>query len=162
MAAETSTLPQGDLALLDTEMAQRLLASSIPARLAYTGIDGMPRVIPIWFQWTGDEIVMGTFAGSAKIAALLANPYVAITIDTDVSPPDVLLVRGRAELTDVDGIVPEYAEAAPRYLGDGARLYLRQLERKKTAMVRIAVCPTWVGLIDFRKRMPAAIGGISG
>ncbi len=33
-------LPQGDPALLDTELAQRLLAAPIPARLAFVALDG--------------------------------------------------------------------------------------------------------------------------
>ena len=89
------TLPQGDLRLLETGVAQRLLAAALPARLAYTGRDGAPRVVPIWFQWTGDELVMGSLPGAAKVPAIRAKPDVAITIDTEGFPPDVLLVRGR-------------------------------------------------------------------
>ena len=35
------------LALLHTPVAQALLRSTIPARLAYRGRDGSPRVLPI-------------------------------------------------------------------------------------------------------------------
>src|SRR3954453_5767463 len=111
------TLPQGDLGLLETDVARRLLASALPARLAYTGRDGGPRVVPIWFQWTGDELVMGSLPGAAKVPALRARPEVAITIDTESFPPDVLLVRGPATIADVEGVVPEYAQAAPRARG---------------------------------------------
>src|SRR2546423_15166285 len=104
---DASTLPQGDLRLLDTETARELLASRELARLAYTAADGTPRVFPMLFHWTGEEIVFATFAGARKIAALRARPDVAITIDTAAAPPEVLLLRGRAEVTDVDGIVPE-------------------------------------------------------
>ena len=52
------TLKQGDLALLNEPLAQELLHATIPARLAYVWSDGTPRVVPIWFQWTGQEIVM--------------------------------------------------------------------------------------------------------
>ena len=40
--------------------SQELLGSSIPARLAYAGVDGAPRVIPIGFWWTGEQVVMAT------------------------------------------------------------------------------------------------------
>lgn len=40
----------------------------------------------------------------------------AITIDTETFPPEVLLVRGRASVTEVDGIPEEYALAARRYM----------------------------------------------
>lgn len=46
-------------AILETEQARELLASSIPARLAFTALEGTPRVVPTWFHWTGSELVMG-------------------------------------------------------------------------------------------------------
>ena len=48
---------QGDLALLHHPVAQELLHSTNPARLAYSWHDGTPRVVPIWFHWTGQEVV---------------------------------------------------------------------------------------------------------
>ena len=157
------TLPQGDLRLLETGVAQRLLASPLPARLAYTGRDGAPRVVPIWFQWTGEELVMGSLPGAAKVPAIRAKPDVAITIDTEGFPPDVLLVRGRATVADVQGVVPEYAEAARRYLGEGpAADYLAQLDRPGARMHRIAVRPAWVAVLDFQTRFPGVLGGVRG
>ena len=157
------TLPQGELGLLETETAQRLLASPINARLAYTGLDGKPRAIPIWFHWTGEELVMGSFAGAAKGRALRANPDVAITIDTEGFPCDVLLLRGEASVSDVDGFVPEYVEAARRYLGEeGAAGFVAQFDGQPVRMIRIALRPTWVGLIDFKTRMPGVLGGVQG
>lgn len=41
---------QGSLALLNDPVAQRLLQSTNPARLAYVWKDGTPRVVPIWFH----------------------------------------------------------------------------------------------------------------
>ena len=153
-------LPQGDLGLLDDDVAQRLLASTIPARLAYTGHDGKPRVVPIWFQWTGEELVMASLAGASKAPALRAHPDVAVTIDAEGFPTDVLLLRGRAEVTDVDGVVPEYAQAARRYLGEEAGAgFLAQLD-PATRMHRIAVRPSWVGVLDFKTRLPRVLGGI--
>jgi hypothetical protein len=53
-------LRQGDVRLLETDLAQQLLRSSIPARLAFVWTDGTPRVVPTWFHWNGREIVMVT------------------------------------------------------------------------------------------------------
>src|ERR1700733_2661371 len=69
---------QGDLSLLDHPAAQELLASRIPARLAYIGIDGTPRVVPIWFHWDGREFAMGTAATALKLKALAKNPKVGL------------------------------------------------------------------------------------
>ena len=160
-------LEQGDLKLLESELAGRLLASTIPARYAYTALDGTPRVVGSWFVWTGDELVMPTFISAPhvshatyRLSALRANPDIAVTVDTESFPPEVLSIRGLAEITEVDGIVPEYAQAAHRYLGsEQATAYLPQIDHPSTRMARISVRPTWVGLLDFETRLPSALGG---
>ena len=50
------TLEQGDLRLLETDLAERVLTSTIPARDAYTALDGAPRIGASWFVWTGGEL----------------------------------------------------------------------------------------------------------
>ena len=80
--SNSTAIAQGDPRLLETAVARRLLAAPVPSRLAFTGLDTTPRVIPINSHWTGDELVMGAFAGTYKIAALRARPDVAICIDT--------------------------------------------------------------------------------
>ena len=169
MPAPAEPLPQGDLMLLHTELAQWLLASTIPARLAYVAIDGTPRVVPTWFEWTGEEVVMATYlagpaAGirhpAARVAALRANPIVALTIDTETSPPKSLTIRGRAEIDELDGLAPEYVSAAHRYLGDAADSMLAGMDQPGTVQARIAVRPTWVGLLDFTRRLPSPLGGV--
>lgn len=47
------TSQQGSLDLLHDPVAQDLLASTVPARLAYTWHDGKPRIVPIGFHWNG-------------------------------------------------------------------------------------------------------------
>lgn len=87
----------------------------------------------------------------------------AITIDTETFPPEVLLVRGRASVTEVDGIPEEYALAARRYMGEEAAAgYLAQIDRPGTRMARIGVRPTWAGVIDFETRLPSSLGGVTG
>ena len=162
-----TTLEQGDLRLLESDLAKRLLTSTIPARCAYTAADGTPRIVSSWFTWTGEELVLPTFISAPhvshaayRVRTLRANPDVAVTVDTDGFPPEVLSIRGRAEITEADGIVPEYAQAAHRYLGsEEATAYLAQIDHPSTRMARIAVRPAWVGVLDFQTRLPSALGG---
>ncbi|HEY2125685.1 MAG TPA: pyridoxamine 5'-phosphate oxidase family protein [Streptosporangiaceae bacterium] len=147
-----------------------MLAAPIPARVAFVALDGTPRVVPTWFHWTGQEIVMPTYiAGpqigirhpAARLAALRARPDVAVTIDTDTFPPQSLSLRGRVEITEVDGLAPEYAAAARRYLGEEAAMgMLASLDQPGTAQARIVLRPTWVGLLDFDTRLPSVQGGV--
>jgi hypothetical protein len=163
------SMKQGDLRLLETDTAQRLLSSRIPARFAYIAADGTPRVLATWFHWTGEVLAMPTFLAAphvrhpaGRIQALRANSDVAVTIDTETFPPEVLTIRGRAEISEVDGIPAEYAAAARRYLGDeAAGAYLAQIDQPGTRMASNSLHPTWVGVLDFRSRRPSALGGIA-
>ena len=162
---EETLAPQGDLRLLNSAVAQRLLSSSIPARYAYIASDGTPRILSSWFHWTGDELVMPTFIAAPharhparRINALRARPDIAVSIDTETSPPEVLLLRGQATVTEVDGIPTEYAQAAARYLGsEAAGPYLAMIDQPGTRMARISLRPSWVGVIDFQSRRPSAL-----
>jgi hypothetical protein len=158
MKERAMTESQGDPKLLDDPLAQELLRSPLPARLAYTWPDGTPRVVPIWFHWTGEEIVMGGPDDAPKVHALQENPMVAITIDGDTWPYKVLLMRGRARVTMVDGVPEEYATAARRYFGEeqGAA-WAAQVGQMVPRMARVAVRPEWVGIIDFQTRFPSAL-----
>jgi hypothetical protein len=162
------TLEQGDIRLLKTDLAERLLTSTIPARYAYTALDGTPRIVASWFVWTGEELVLPTFISAPhvshaayRVRALRAKPDVAVSIDTESSPPEVLCIRGKAEISEIDGVAPEYAEAAHRFLGsEQATGYLAQIDQPGTRMARIAVRPAWVAVMDFQTRMPSALGGV--
>lgn len=151
---------QGDLSLLQHPAAQELLHSKIPARLAYVWTDGTPRVIPIWFHWNGREIVMASPEKAPKLKALGKNPKVSLTIDDNIFPHKVLLIRGTSRLEQVQGIVPEYVKAAERYFTVAqAEAWLGQLRTLVSSMVRITITPEWVGLLDFQERFPSALAG---
>lgn len=153
----TDTIPQGDLRLLEHPTVLQLLESAIPARVGYIAIDGTPRVTPMWFAWNGNQLVFGAAGRSPKVKALLANPRVAATIDTNNNPYEILTIRGEADVEIVPGAVAEYAEAGLRYMGpiDGAR-FRDHANSTMTNMARITVTPDWVGLIDFKNRFPSS------
>jgi hypothetical protein len=145
--------------VLARPISQELLGSSIPARLAYVGADGAPRVIPIAFAWTGEHVVMGTLPGSAKVRALRQHPRVAITIDTqDQWPPRVLLIRGAARLEPVDGVPDAFVEASRKMVPaehfEGWEQGVRALYERT---VLITVEPDWAKLLDFETTIPEAV-----
>jgi len=149
---------QGDVSLLNDPVAQMLLHSTNPARLAYVWHDGSPRVVPIWFHWTGKEIVHGTAPTAAKLKVLRNNSPVAVTIDSIDWPYKILQIRGKTQIQTMQGIVPEYAAAAERYFGaEQGRAWVDQFHQMFSEMVRIAIRPEWVSVIDFEKRFPNPI-----
>lgn len=117
-------------------------------------------MIPIGIYWNGSEIVMCTSKNARKLTALQRNPAVALTIDTEVHPPDVLLLRGEAELHPTDGVLDGYLHASGTYrMTPEQRQELRSRSRLCTSMgvVRIVVRPTWAKLIDFETTLPTAV-----
>lgn len=144
--------------VLARPLSRQLLGSSIPARLAYTGLDGDPRVVPVGFWWTGEQLLVFTVPAAAKVPALRENPRVALTIDTEGYPPNVLLIRGAATVEVTGGVPGEYLEASRKVVPAeqfeeweaGVRALYRQ-------MARITIVPDWAKLLDFETTLPKAV-----
>lgn len=154
---------QGGLELLKDPVAQEMLKSTVPARLAYTWSDGSPRVVPIWFHWNGSEVVLASPADAPKVKVLAKNPKVALTIDDNTWPHKVLLIRGTAQVQIVDGVPEEYAAAARRYFGEEqGNAWVAQAGQLAPKQARIVVKPTWVGILDFQQRFPSALEAAMG
>jgi hypothetical protein len=139
--------------------AQQLLNGPEPARLAYDGLDGGPRVVPIGFWTENERVLMATVPKSAKVAALRKNPRVALTIDQSAFPPKVLLIRGTAELELVEGVPDGYLTAGrkvmtedqyPDWVAGVQDLY-------DDEMVVITISPTWAKLLDFETTLPKSV-----
>ena len=144
--------------VLNRPLSQQLLARDL-ARLAFIALDGTPRSIPIGIVWNGTEIVMCTATNARKLPALRRNPAVALTIDTESHPPEVLLIRGQAELDVVDGIPDEFLQTTSSYEMTPEQRVEWEAEVRSLydGMVRIVIAPTWVKLIDFETTLPSAV-----
>ena len=144
--------------VLSKPISQEMLDRDI-TRLSYVAPDGTPRVVPIAFTWNGSEVVMCTTTNAPKLASLRRNPAVALTIDTEVHPPMVLLIRGEAVLDEVEGIPDEYLQMNGSYeMTPEQRVEWEAGVRSLyESMVRIVVTPTWAKLIDFEETLPTAV-----
>jgi hypothetical protein len=144
-------MTQMDAAEMQAELdaADEILRTATLARLAYDGVDGTPRVIPIGFLWTGHAVVVATHPTAPKFAALRARPRVALTIDT-ASPTRSLLLRGEAEIEVLDGVVPEYLEAAAKSMaGEQLAAFEAAVRETYDRMARISIVPDWARYFDF-------------
>jgi len=144
--------------ILAKPYAQQLLNGSEPARMAYTGLDGAPRAIPIGFWCEGEQIVMATVPKSAKVAALRKNPKVALTIDTGAFPPKVLLIRGDARAELVQGVPAGYLEAGHKVMTDEQYPeWEAGVKNLYDEMVVLTITPTWAKLLDFETTIPKSV-----
>ena len=146
------------IAVLNKPLALELMNSIVPARVAYNGPDGYPRVIPVGFLWNGEEIVFCSPVNAAKVRSIQNDPKVAITIDTEGMPPHVLFIRGDASVAIVDGVPREFLEASRRRMpeetfADWEAGVVALYDR----MAVITITPTWAKLIDFETTLPSAI-----
>lgn len=126
-------------------------------RIAYTGVDGAPRVVPLAYIERGGEFVFCTIPRSAKVPALRRDPRVAITIDSG-DPLCCLLLRGTAEVELVDGVPDEYLAATRRTMPAEAHAgFEQQVRGLYDRMVRVVVTPHFARLNDFVRTAPRAV-----
>jgi len=144
-------------------VAQELLTSAIPARVAYTGLDGFPRVVPMGVHWNGTALVVCSPTNAAKVKALQAKPQVAVTVDTDIPPQKVLFVRGRASVEIVDGVPDEYLAGVHKLVDNGHKdepwfqIFEEQVRGLYQRMARITITVEWAKVLDFQTRIPKAV-----
>ncbi|MFF0270859.1 pyridoxamine 5'-phosphate oxidase family protein [Kribbella sp. NPDC004536] len=144
--------------ILAKPYSQALLNGNEPARFAYDGLDGDPRVVPIGFWVEDDEIVIATVPKAAKVAALRKNPKVALTIDTGAFPPKVLLLRGTAAVELVPGVPEGYLTAGHKVMTDDQYpAWAEGVKALYDEMVVIRVTLTWAKLLDFETTIPKAV-----
>ena len=83
---------------------QQLLEAPIPARIAYIGLDGTPRVVPVSYLWDGAAFVFASPPDWYKVRAMAANPNVALTVDSNDFPPLILSAHGVASIEYDQGL----------------------------------------------------------
>lgn len=107
--------------------ARELLTGPNIGNLGYYGLDGHPKVLPVWFTLAGQEIQVASPPDAYKSRALRADPRAVLTVSTPVAPYHVVSVTGRVTVD----LLPEperiafVSEVAVRYLGEeGGRAYI--------------------------------------
>lgn len=144
--------------ILAKPYSQQLINGPEPARMAYIGLDGAPRAIPIGFWIEGDRVVIATVPKSPKVAALRKNPKVALTIDQGAFPPKVLLIRGTAKVELVKGIPDGYLKAGHKVMTDDQYPdWVAGVRGLYDEMVVITITLTWAKLLDFETTIPKSV-----
>lgn len=112
------------LAPLDAAVRDALLERVGPALCAAISTvqpDGSPRVVPVWYRWDGERILVWSGAGRRWVRDLRAEPRVALSVHEHTAPWSAVVLRGRAsvrtgpiaELRDeIEAIVRRYVPAS--------------------------------------------------
>ena len=141
----------------DDPIIEKLLQGAFLARLAYIGLDGRPKVVPIWYAYIDGEFIMVTGPKADKVPAIEANGAVALTVDSDQPPYSVLLVDGDATVEKTEGMADEYPAIVERYLAGAAEQYLAGMRKRVREQRRIRVVPRSWRVLDFVKRYPKSL-----
>lgn len=169
--------------LVNTDpVIQTLLEEPIPMRLAYLGLDGHPRSVPINHLWNGEAFVFATPNVAYKVKAIAANPKVAFILDVGAGRPGVetrakvsALIgppppafdfapisvhgRGTATVEITAGVPQEHIDASRRMIGDDKKWeeWARVRCAETSGMALIRIIPTHIVVADFVTRFPPPV-----
>ena len=83
-----------------TARIRRFLEEEPVVWLSTVRPDGAPHLVPIWFWWDGEALLVFSKPGAQKVRNLRANPSVMLALGDAEDDFDVGLIEGRAELLD--------------------------------------------------------------
>lgn len=125
------------------DLARDLLARPLLGVVAFVGLDGDPRAVPLWFRHDADadEVRFATQARSYKARSLTLRPRAALTVATPEVPYRMAQVRGRVT---VEPLVGEQRLAfrrslAVRYLGEERGAAYRDDRAGEARLLRLHV-----------------------
>lgn len=98
--------------------ADRRLAEEEILWLTTVGRSGAPAPNPVWFGWTGQELLVASQRGKAKLHNITANPSVAVHFNATPAGGDVVVISGTAVI-DEGGLSAEERAAYDRKYGEG-------------------------------------------
>lgn len=143
--------------ILTDPVALDLVERQPVMQIAYSGVDGSPRAVPVGYLLRDGKFLFFTIPSSDKVTALHRDPRIALSVDV-FPPPCCLLVRGTAQLREEDGVPDEYLEASFRTMPEEQHAgFEEQVRGLYDSMMRVVVTPTWVRLNDFQRTAPRAV-----
>jgi PPOX class probable F420-dependent enzyme len=107
--------------------AVELLRSTLIGQLGYNGLDGYPRVLPVWFEYRDGEVLIGSKAGLYKGRALARDGRASMAVSTPERPYLIAVVVGDATVERLPEAerIPFVTALAHRYLGpEGGKDYM--------------------------------------
>ncbi|HEX6348995.1 MAG TPA: pyridoxamine 5'-phosphate oxidase family protein [Candidatus Dormibacteraeota bacterium] len=102
--------------------AEELLGRPLIGNLGFYGLDGFPRVVPVWHALVDGEIHVPSQPDLYKCRALRADPRATLTVSTPELPYRVASVTGRAVVDRFDekARIELVGALARRFLGEEA------------------------------------------
>jgi PPOX class probable F420-dependent enzyme len=84
----------------DHQRVEERLRQDLVAWLATVRPDGRPHLVPVWFLWDGQALLILSQPMSQKVRNLRLNPWVTVALDNSREGHEVVLCEGTATLLD--------------------------------------------------------------
>ena len=94
--------------------AERLRAEVI-LWLASVRSDGRPHLVPVWFLWEGETILIFSKPENQKVRNLRQNPAVSVSLDGTKQGDEVTVLEGNAAVIDDSEITTALPAYASKY-----------------------------------------------
>ncbi len=134
------------------EADEYLAASRYPIRLACNGADGFPRVVALWYRYSGGELHCVMHKQAQLLRLLRSRPFVGFDISPNEPPYHGVRGQGTAvmrPLGDDDTLV----DMLNNYLGDTESKLAQWLLGRSDEEVLVSITPTRLFSWDYRERM---------
>jgi PPOX class probable F420-dependent enzyme len=149
-----------DTILTPPARVERFLRTEEVLWLSTFGTDGFPGLVPIWFSWDGEAILVVSKPHAEKVADMRTQPRVMVALGNAEEDFDVGLIEARAELLDTpaDRFLPESHWV--KYAADLASIGLTRAEYVRTYSQAVRLVPVrylgWHGRSAPASEAPAA------
>jgi PPOX class probable F420-dependent enzyme len=101
---------------LNTELVREILESRLIANLATSNHDGSIHIVPMWFLWDGDAVLIPTHERTRKARNVQRNPRATVMIDDS---------KGGFDLRGVTAVCDAQVVRAPISLELNRRIHLK-------------------------------------
>ena len=148
----------------------RLLRLETVVWLSTVSADGTPHLVPVWFSWDGESVLIASKPRAKKVGNVRANPSVMLALGEPDDDFDVGMLEGFAELVEAPAAAALPPDHLAKYRSQMAAIGLTSEEFLATYSQVIRIRPTrflpWhgrtapvslTGTIPLDRRMAAAI-----
>src|SRR5215212_705943 len=87
-------------ATLAAARIDRMLRQEPVVWVSTVAADGTPHLVPIWFSWDGETVLIASKPHAKKVANLRTNPSVMLALGEPEDDFDVGMIEGVAELPE--------------------------------------------------------------
>ena len=103
-----------------------------------------PLGVPVWFEWTGSDVLMFSARGVPKLKRIEADPKVMVLVTNRVGEPEAWVsFEGEIEIVDSEDPWPLVERMAERYWDvDAMKETLSSWEEGKSMMVMLRLKPS--------------------